>query len=358
MYPEPGEKLIHEEEDFDFLDVLDGASSQLASDGRDYVYALLSHPSATLSDGELIVEPDYTKTKQHVFKDVALRLIEETKSLRILAVVSPNKDHLSNDGFPTWLPQWDGLRENCPGSFKCRLTSNLSFAAPGYDPPLYWYISAGKTDLHVRGYVVDVIDEVTITIRIPEHSLKRPNDRPFYEIENWPLPAAPAFRSRQNSDLKSRLSEICCTLLANGRRKPLEREYYDFCRFRHHILSCASVFDGKTPRHPIAPEGFGELCASASLAKQLHFIPEIVLANCNNRKLFSTKAGRLGLGSHLVESGDLCCVVHGCSVPLILRRDRHGYRMLGAAYVQGFIIGESGPDDGSEAFQEQEFVLF
>ena len=41
-----------------------------------------------------------------------------------------------------------------------------------------------------------------------------------------------------------------------------------------------------------------------------------------NRALIKTKAGRLGLASSDVKPGDLVCIFYGCSVPVVLRRQR------------------------------------
>jgi hypothetical protein len=46
------------DDDYNFLEMLEVTRNKKASDPRDYVYALLGHPSA-LINGVRIVEPDY-----------------------------------------------------------------------------------------------------------------------------------------------------------------------------------------------------------------------------------------------------------------------------------------------------------
>jgi len=80
--------------DLDFLEVLQDSRMQRATNPRDRVYALLGHPSA-LVHGRLIVEPDYNKSKSDLFLELAVKLIEETNSLRVLSAVHRRKKESS-----------------------------------------------------------------------------------------------------------------------------------------------------------------------------------------------------------------------------------------------------------------------
>jgi hypothetical protein len=66
-------KELQDDDDivFDFLSILGATRTQLASDPRDYVCALLGHPSALLG-GIPIVEPDYNKSASELFSEVLL----------------------------------------------------------------------------------------------------------------------------------------------------------------------------------------------------------------------------------------------------------------------------------------------
>ena len=62
------------------------------------------------------------------------------------------------------------------------------------------------------------------------------------------------------------------------------------------------------------------------------------------RSFFVTDGGLYGLGPWVARPGDLCCVLRGARVPFVLRRTgREGfYRLVGEAYVHGFMRGEVG----------------
>jgi hypothetical protein len=73
-----------------FLHLLTTIDARATTDPRDRVFALLSHPSATLVEtyGQTtgtLIEADYNKSVQDIYKNVAERLITISKSLDILS---------------------------------------------------------------------------------------------------------------------------------------------------------------------------------------------------------------------------------------------------------------------------------
>lgn len=59
------------------------------------------------------------------------------------------------------------------------------------------------------------------------------------------------------------------------------------------------------------------------------------------------------------RSGDLICILHGCSVPVVLRQEEHGYmRLVGEAYVHGKMDGEAVEDfRDNNAWEDEDFRL-
>lgn len=45
-----------------------------------------------------------------------------------------------------------------------------------------------------------------------------------------------------------------------------------------------------------------------------------------NRALIKTKGGALGLVSEYVKQGDLVCIIYGCIVPVILRKESQRFK--------------------------------
>ncbi|CAO2649303.1 Nn.00g066880.m01.CDS01 [Neocucurbitaria sp. VM-36] len=58
------------------------------------------------------------------------------------------------------------------------------------------------------------------------------------------------------------------------------------------------------------------------------------------RSMFTTTEGNLGLGPRDMQTDDLVCVLYGCRLPVILRKDGRFYTFVGPAYVDGAMNGE------------------
>lgn len=58
-------------------------------------------------------------------------------------------------------------------------------------------------------------------------------------------------------------------------------------------------------------------------------------------RLFVTKNGFIGLGHPEARKGDLVLVLRGLTVPVILREYQDGYQVVGVAYVDNVMQGET-----------------
>jgi hypothetical protein len=85
--------------------LLEVIRAQKASDPRDYICALLGHPSALL-DSIPIAEPDYNKAPQELFLEVMMKILSQTRSLRILSVAHHGDTMKLDEGTPSWIPTW------------------------------------------------------------------------------------------------------------------------------------------------------------------------------------------------------------------------------------------------------------
>jgi hypothetical protein len=56
-------------------------------------------------------------------------------------------------------------------------------------------------------------------------------------------------------------------------------------------------------------------------------------------------------------AGDFVCVIFGCSVPVILRKVRDHFRVVGEAYVHGLMDGQAVKSLAEGELIEQEFLL-
>ncbi|KAB8298563.1 hypothetical protein EYC80_000742 [Monilinia laxa] len=59
------------------------------------------------------------------------------------------------------------------------------------------------------------------------------------------------------------------------------------------------------------------------------------------RRLIGTNHGRIGLTVAASREGDSIVILSGCSVPLVLRRDGMGWKLVGECFVYGLMDGEA-----------------
>lgn len=92
-----------------FFDLLASCRHLKCKDPRDRIYALLNLGGPHTKNFKLLATPDYTKSVESVYREVARNLIEEDRSLRVVAfacnlILSSNVPSLPE--LPSWAPDW------------------------------------------------------------------------------------------------------------------------------------------------------------------------------------------------------------------------------------------------------------
>ena len=72
------------------------------------------------------------------------------------------------------------------------------------------------------------------------------------------------------------------------------------------------------------------------MAVEAHIIHEATMF----RRLIWTQRGHVGLAPEDVRIGNIICILAGCRVPVVLRRDLKGYKLVGECYILGIMAGE------------------
>jgi len=65
-----------------------------------------------------------------------------------------------------------------------------------------------------------------------------------------------------------------------------------------------------------------------------------VIAASVNRTFFISQKGYMGMGPEAMNERDIICVALGCDVPLVLRKEREHYLLVGECFVWGLMDGE------------------
>lgn len=335
-------------EGYDFLDVLFLTRFQRAFDPRDYIFALLGHPSAMV-DGTLIIEPNYKKTDKEIFHELTMTLLQQNKSLRVLcAALHTVEDDLIRD-HPSWMPTWIAFRSSLYGTAGVLQSDRSLFDADAGIPARFDF-SDNKKILRVQGFVFDMVDECTSKVET------MPGSR---TITRWPIQDVLAFKAWSSISTEQKLHKMLRTLTDGGleRRVGWEQAVRDFAAFRVQLSKATLETAGYSPQE-VLPEGQAEaqeLAVGGDAQRFISWSQDWIL----NHRLFSTRSGMLGLGPPLVRSGDFCCILFGSWMPLLLRPVESRYRLVGDAYIPQVVQGEAVVDFRlGEKYPEQTFEIF
>ncbi|KAF2120521.1 heterokaryon incompatibility protein-domain-containing protein [Lophiotrema nucula] len=280
-----------------FFDLLRITNRFLASDDRDKVFAVLGLPNQDCDQehGVFFVEPDYTLSRDEVYRQVATRAFD-TSPMKLDLLAAVEHENGIRKEAPSWIPQWH--ISNTVDLVSHRPEARYA-PAGGPSECMAWANSPRIVENHIvaYGFEHDTILDST------EVLASRGVDNSWYHdtIKAW--------LNRVSASIGKKLSheEVAWTLLTG-------KDWYGV------PMSSLQGIRGE--------EDLGdEALASA-------------WTYCRNRKLFLTKNGSLGLGPAALEIGDRVCVLLTATVPFVLRPYDGFYRLAGACYVRYIMAGE------------------
>jgi hypothetical protein len=327
-----------------------------ASDPRDKVYGLLG----LRNNMDHVVIPDYEKLPCQVYIDATRAILEHDSYSQIDAILGNQQEKMvpqftlnvickttrmrasSTAGLSSWVPDW-----NCP-----ELPWDL---VKSYDK-IQGFSAAGRfctlekvpviedpSTLVASGYLWDLVDKVSD--QLESSSLKTDDWEDIIRswtpknIHNYVYPngdnAEDAF---WRSLLQDRSTEQSIRL-DRFEVFSYKQEYLNWATTKATInerSSSSSSLPNPNPRQ--SPSG----------GSHANYRPGVTFRDLLPRlagwKFCVSRKGYYGTVPAAAEAGDLICVLHGCCVPLILRKAPSSppdhFVMIGAAYVHGIMDGE------------------
>lgn len=359
-----------------FLDILSTASQRYkATDPRDYIYALLGHPllKARGAASSALVRPDYTLPEGEIFLQFATAWLEADPEPYILSCVNhrwlpPPRGVLSVQPsdvnaleIPTWCPRWDYIPL---GGTRIMIESRCGYWDASSSRK-FWFRREGGI-LEIECLPFDTVSNTFLTI--DEIELSHIDQQHRYHCSN-------IFNIRE-LDFITKLGILCSNVLEKSvaqqsstltafastvraglwklcdaprfealhlaMLKNIAVETYR-CKRRHqkdgHIdLTSNTAFDR-----------FASLCESldCDAAWEESDLVEFVRSTetmMESRRLFVSDKGYIGLAPDIVSPADICCIVAGACVPLIMRpcmERQNSYFLVGECYVHGVMHGQA-----------------
>jgi len=340
-----------------FVEVLHWARIHRSTDMRDYIYALLSHPSATVN-GSLLVQPNYSVTPAQVYTELVLNVIERTNSLQILAFV----DHFEEPGelkLPTWVPDWHAL--NLVAPLRCPTQ-----AAAEIDRTMSVVESERGMILKCRGIFIDTLRAISDMIEPSEltvTTLEKETQKkiPFLLDHIWKKtvvePKIPLTSPREL------LASLSLVLTGGYRNNSYSTSGEEQGKQQSDLAALILEYERiRLPGHSdgffasLSPEDKVLVQSMAAKGSAHQFVQDMTWTSMC-RKAFRTAKGNIGLGPRIMKEGDICVVFPGAVYPMVLRGCDEYFKLVGPALLYGFMNGEAEKSHQNGTLPTQEFGI-
>lgn len=358
-----------EQEPVSFLQLLTLSRQFISSDGRDKVYGILGIPTTDSNPdcGDLFLQPDYTKTVSETYLECAIKIIQQSGSLRILSYVQHAEQQCTgrrtegtrdttqslslatqdadnqmvyrqtidaNDDLPSWVPRW--------GQYFARTLAPPETASKTFSA------CAGLGDIRPQ------IEGTCLVISGIEFSSIRHSSETMGEHDMWgKFFLREHFSAFEKGHLNGPdLLEVLSLTLTAGKdwygtltREP-KQHVADFLTFMSGVFKFRDD-DAAFAEFTHPPNGLQAWLFSPQIrafpgpvGDARHF-EEALRTACSERKMFITDNGCLGLGPQAMRDNDIVCIVSGSIVPLVLRPSGDTYKLVGEVYIHGIMFGEA-----------------
>lgn len=348
--------------DCDFLTSMHWSRILRVTDPRDRVFGLLGHPMA-MTDGELVVHADYTRTRGVIYTKLAANIIMKTKSLYAVSLVDhehdPSMKILDWDPkiegrMPSWVPDWESINRTTPLDYPvdAAITEDPAIDIEG---PTDGEIGTPLPHLLVRGWIIDEVSAVghqmeTTDFPITNVTRELAKKNPFWLDRVWEMISSnnSVIIDEKGSDLDalSLLESLSLALPLGTREKgepvgkaglnqPSREHQKSFAAYvleYHELLHGALApldeatqinsridLPARSVLDNLPPEARLEISRRAEEATSGGFV-ECMTWPSMCRVIYCTTTGLVGIGSRITRAGDLVCRVQGSAVLMTLRR--------------------------------------
>ncbi|KAH6865970.1 heterokaryon incompatibility protein-domain-containing protein [Alternaria rosae] len=286
------------------------------SDPKDRIYGLLGLSTLEYdpTDGRLLVDPDYSITTMECHRRVASKLLLEWHELRVLSWAG-HRSEFAED-WPSWVPDWSRPRIVSFGP-----VSDLDWATFG-EPGLTHIsetVNIGNYCIDIPGFRVDTVDrEVKEYLNLGD----------FEDIIYGPARLQAMLRSLAHVYDQRYLA---CTFGNRFRYRPLNSVRIANLLSEYHIFINN---DSTQNMYRLVPAELYRDDHPSSFAPSADRFFDRCRRDRPGHTLFITSTGMLGLGSEALLTGDVVVVLHGTSIPFVLRPAADGlWRLVGECYL-------------------------
>ncbi|KAI1262256.1 HET-domain-containing protein [Xylariaceae sp. FL1019] len=322
-----------------------------SSDPRDKIFGLTALVRDEISGTEAI-QADYTVDTTVLYTDIAKEILRRATVLNILSV-PPRIEGQGPSNLPSWVPDWTSNRLcPCLGLANYSDIDDLDFAASGSSPPQIQFDEAGSA-LGVQGHRIDRIADIGSVLRsdkLPQ-TLYRDVRLPqcTFHLDEWSRVAKLREGGLYVTGEPIRDAFIQ-TLTTGSTSESITALRVQLGILESNATICRWLSYQPQKFFPSWLVDWGVVMMHAALffrrSDQMTLDFRIHLSSLQDRRVFRTDRGFIGLASAVTEVGDEIVVVKGAKVPLVLRMKGSKWTSQGDCYLRGIMDGE--------AFREEE----
>lgn len=410
-----------------FLRLLDRAQSFRSSNPRDKIYALLTHPASrktqpgTTANGEassttiparhLDLTIEYSMDLVELLRQVTLRSITQYNTLETLNYAWKVRrelfsayDHLSEhsppaaqDGYPSWVPQWDAVIGNRRAHFRAYMYDASSEMKPEVQ------LGTESNQIFLRGIKIDVVSETNITLPtrsilesglLPSRSTSKMSREDYlvnlsillvqddsHHTAGLRLDSE-GLHHRASQDILQHFANFAAYLieLLKGRRKSMFlSSFLVTCHVCYKSLTVMQAYekvqtawnccichmgafdicndcyeDGKRcliEKHQIKERNLQGFWFDYDEVSWERFEREAVVGKADEFRMAAAQAadrrapvrterGLVGICPFVVVPGDVVVVLFGGRTPFVLRKVEDHYQLIAECYMHGLMDGE------------------
>lgn len=333
-----------------FLDVLESSRHLKCSDPRDKIYGFLSLGGPHTKHFTIIASPDYKKSPEDVYCEVAERLLLDDRSLRPIVIASGINScptNVSKLALPSWVPDW--TCKDSLGSMYLSFEKIGNDARNKVDIGSFVRFSKDHRVMTSKGVIYDTITKV-----FPAQWLDDLRANKAFILES--------FLGERCSNGIPKLQALFRVITMNmawpdaddaeSRRSFLDKAGWYLWKFwprdeedsennTTSVLLASDFFHGAPV---VLLQEFTKMIQSGIRWKE-----EDVQRNITDfwtaarqrtlhRVLFETEQGRMGLGPSGARMDDKICILHGYPGPLCLEPDDTWFTLKGECCLEDISI--------------------
>jgi hypothetical protein len=313
------------EEAFD-LKVFIDSRDKSATDPRDKVYALRGIANSVIVEG---ITVDYNNSVERVYTDLAKHLLKAQPGLRVLSAVVLQHRKYSTLHLPSWVPDWS-QRQWGGGILQkyYRFAPSKLFKAGGIGKSRVIKAEDSET-ICLEGIRLDTVKSIS-----PVKSILMDKENNKFVITETKLrEMATEATSQEIYPFTGEMSWKAFFRTLTADRSALSTRIHE--EYRAKFFSAFRDWNLSHP-HGDPPDEL-PAAAWAEISKTLGAIIE-------DKIMFITDRGYLGLGQEGSKVGDVVCILCGGETPFMLRQssapNQRRFQFLSECYVHGVMDGE------------------